>query len=60
MMKTNLPHSIDTLQISDLVSSNPVDITDDIVNSTFYSDVIISFTSVHFKGSFRIEYFPGM
>ena len=60
MMKTNLPHSIDTLQINDLVNSNPVDITDDIVNSTFYSDVIISFTSAHFKGSFRIQYLPGM
>ena len=50
---------MDRLEISDLLEPSPVVISKDFANNTYHSDVIISFTSIKFKGSFKIEYFPG-
>lgn len=49
--------SFDKLEIRD--HTNPVGITSDFLNNSYYADVTISFTSTNFKGRFKMEYFRG-
>ena len=51
--------SLDKLEISVNLNPKPVNITSDFGNNTYYSDVSISLASKNFKGSFKLEYYPG-
>ena len=52
--------SLDKLEIRNLLNSNPVELTEEFGNDTYYSDVTISLTSKKFKGRFKLEYSSGM
>ena len=53
-------HSLDKLEMSTLLNSNPVQLTEEFGNDTYYTDVTISLTSKKSEGRFKLEYSPGM
>ena len=52
--------SLDKLLLSETSNSSTVDITADLGEYSYYSDILVTLTSRKFNGSFQLEYLPGM